>query len=72
MSCGLGASPQEHIPISQLYFCSRAISLFPEDSVGKSTLDGTLHLMSLHEFYSAVGFPVVYTCFVEHVDYVLY
>lgn len=64
MGCGLGASLQEHIQTSQLYFCSSAISLFPEDKARDSIHEYTLVGMSLHEFYSIVGSPSVYVCFV--------
>lgn len=36
MGCALGASLQEHIQTSKLYFCWSAISLFPEDKVQDS------------------------------------
>lgn len=59
MGCGLGASLQEHIQTSQLYFCSSAISLLPEDKVQDSrheySLGVTLQVMSLQEFLSIVS-----------------
>ena len=52
MGCGLGASLQEHTQTSQLYFCSSAISRFPEDKAGDPIHEHTLVGMSLHELYS--------------------
>lgn len=68
MGCGLGASLQEHTQTSQLYFCSSAISRFPEDEAGDPIHERTLVGMSLHELYSISGIFQVCVAFCIHLS----
>lgn len=49
----LGASLREHIQTSELYFCSSAISLFPEDKVRERQYMNT-RLLACHSVSSVV------------------
>lgn len=77
VGCGMGASLREHIQTSQLYFCSSAISLFPEDTARKRQYLNT-RLLTCHSMSAILQWELqvcVYMCdsfLFQHLFYLLH